>query len=242
MSGKARRPYWLRGTATLGLISILLLFRETRNRIDRNINLSKEICVRSSIGDRARRALTGGGVTTFKPHGKEVRSEVHGCSGNNSAVETSLPMPRTGGGHVYWGLYGATKWAIRGISQSLHEEISPLGLRSVCISFGYFRTTFLSGGQRSPTLTRISDYEPIIRETERELQIYDGKQPGDPKKAVHVIVDLVHGQGKFEGKEELPTSLAFGSDAYQIIKESLDTDASNLEKWKEVTHSTDFDA
>lgn len=43
------------------------------------------------------------------------------------------------------GLYGTTKWALRGISETLHVEVSRLGLRSICIDFGYIRTSFLTG-------------------------------------------------------------------------------------------------
>ncbi|KAJ3540275.1 hypothetical protein NMY22_g4366 [Coprinellus aureogranulatus] len=145
-----------------------------------------------------------------------------------------------GGG--YGGLYSSTKWAMKGISRSLHQEISPLGLRSICVDFGYFRTTVLSDGQRAPPIARVSAYQPLIDSVERHMKRADGKQPGDPKKGVQVIVDLLHKEGKFAGKadSELPTSLALGSDAYKIIKGSLDEDAANLEQWKEVTESTDF--
>lgn len=48
-----------------------------------------------------------------------------------------------------------------GINETLHIEISPLGLRSTCIDFGYFRTDFLTGDHRSPPLYRIEDYREI---------------------------------------------------------------------------------
>ena len=86
------------------------------------------------------------------------------------------------------GLYGASKYAIRGtsfqvipkgisqiyvftigISESLHLEISPLGLRSIVFEPGYFRTDLLTGDNRAPWISRIPDYEPITTKTDREF-------------------------------------------------------------------------
>jgi len=70
----------------------------------------------------------------------------------------------------YAGLYATTKWALRGISETLHDEISPLGLRSICIDFGYFRTSFLQSEQRAPKVARIGDYKEISDKVEAALQ------------------------------------------------------------------------
>jgi cbb3-type cytochrome oxidase cytochrome c subunit len=57
-----------------------------------------------------------------------------------------------------------------GISSTLHDEISPLGLRSICVEFGYFRTSFLAPDQRKPKVTRISDYQAASEHLEVILQ------------------------------------------------------------------------
>ncbi|KAK1218302.1 hypothetical protein PQX77_019014 [Marasmius sp. AFHP31] len=137
------------------------------------------------------------------------------------------------------GLYVTTKWALRGISQSLHTEIAPLGLRSLCIDFGYFRTSFLSSDHRQPYVARIPDYQELTEKSEAALQAYNGKQPGNPQKAVQVLLDLVHGDGLAQGKP-FPTSVQFGSDCYSVAKEHCETALANLEEWKEVSFSTDF--
>jgi len=54
-------------------------------------------------------------------------------------------------------------------------------------------------------------------------------------------VDVLHGEGLAAGKD-FPTSLVLGSDAYQLIKADLYTDIENLEAWKDVSCSTDFEA
>jgi NAD(P)-dependent dehydrogenase (short-subunit alcohol dehydrogenase family) len=48
-----------------------------------------------------------------------------------------------------------------GISESLHLELAPLGLRSICIDPGYFKTDLLTADNRAPFQSRISDYESV---------------------------------------------------------------------------------
>jgi hypothetical protein len=75
------------------------------------------------------------------------------------------------------------------------------------------------------------------------LIAYDGVQPGDPSKGAQVLVDLVHGTGPFASttsESPCPTDLVLGSDAFEYINAELDHDLENLERWKDVTLSTDF--
>ncbi|TFK39239.1 hypothetical protein BDQ12DRAFT_604317, partial [Crucibulum laeve] len=139
----------------------------------------------------------------------------------------------------YAGLYATTKYALRGISESLDAEISPLGLRSICIDFGYFRTSFLSADQRSPPVARIPDYRPTLDKTEASLQAYNGKQPGNPLKGVEVILDVVRGEGAAAVKS-FPRGLALGTDCYNVVKAESEKILTRIEEWKEVSFSTDF--
>jgi hypothetical protein len=68
---------------------------------------------------------------------------------------------------------------------------------------------------------------------------YNGKQPGDPEKAVDVIVDLARGEGVTKGKP-FPKFLALGSDCHKVVKGEAENALRNLEEWKDVTQSTDF--
>lgn len=69
------------------------------------------------------------------------------------------------------GLYCSTKWALRGINDSLAMEIEPLGLRSIIFEFGYFRTSFLTSGnwKRSDPGSSIEDYKAITEATDGAL-------------------------------------------------------------------------
>ncbi|KAJ2921724.1 hypothetical protein H1R20_g15370, partial [Candolleomyces eurysporus] len=140
----------------------------------------------------------------------------------------------------YGGLYATTKWALRGISETLNDEISPLGLRSVCIDLGYFRTSFLGGTQRGPPVSRIPDYQPLTEAAEARFQAYNGKQPGNPAIAVELLVDLLHGDGNTQGKS-FPTTINLGSDSYSVAKKASEDALIRLEEWKTVSYSTDFE-
>ncbi|KAF8647533.1 hypothetical protein AX16_006640 [Volvariella volvacea WC 439] len=135
-------------------------------------------------------------------------------------------------------LYAASKFALRGVNQSLHDEISPFGLRSVCVDFGFFRTPFLTPGHRTPLTPRIDAYRPMIEEKEAGVEGENGNQLGDPEKGAHIIVDLVHGTGVAEGKE-WPVSLALGSDSYAARKEESEKVLKGDEIWKDVSFITD---
>ena len=42
-----------------------------------------------------------------------------------------------------WGVYGATKFAVEGISEALAGEVAPLGIKVTVVEPGFFRTDFL---------------------------------------------------------------------------------------------------
>ncbi|THU83710.1 NAD(P)-binding protein [Dendrothele bispora CBS 962.96] len=135
-------------------------------------------------------------------------------------------------------LYAGTKAALRRISESLHEEVKPLGLRSTCIDPGYFRTSFLNDGHRTDYQPRIQDYAKMAKETNDALAAINNKQPGDPIKGVQVIVDIVRGEGVAKDKP-FPKSLQLGSDCYGVARASMEESMKTLELWKDVICSTD---
>jgi len=87
---------------------------------------------------------------------------------NDGEIKNNLAAPFCSGRSGI-GLYCATKYAIRCISESLHEEISPLGLRSLLFEPGYFRTEFLTADNRASYGGKIPDYEPIMRARQEGL-------------------------------------------------------------------------
>lgn len=146
-----------------------------------------------------------------------------------------------------------------GLSESLHSEIAPLGLRSICFDFGYFRTDFLASDHRGAHAPRIADYKAVGEAMDEGLKstsvffmtwdpkfsytlyhpVYNGNQPGNPEKGVQVMIDVVKGEGVAQGRPT-PTVVTLGSDCHKAVKEYCESTLQRIEEWKEVSYSTDF--
>ncbi|KAF8906338.1 hypothetical protein CPB85DRAFT_1436984 [Mucidula mucida] len=142
-------------------------------------------------------------------------------------------------GSPFVGLYTASKFAIRGLSESLDLEISPLGLRSICFDFGAFRTKFLSVGTFDRIASDIKDYEALAAERKAGFEAADMNQPGDPKKGVKVILDVVRGEGAAAGKS-VPSTVLVGSDSFDVVQRELARMNKFQTEWADLTKSTDF--
>lgn len=136
------------------------------------------------------------------------------------------------------GLYCASKWAVSGLSETLYHELADFNIKVCTIEPGYFRSNFLNPGNKVRRQNVISDYEgTAVRKGEQLMEDYDNKQPGDIKKGVKVIVDVLTG----DSGKEIPIRLVIGADAYGMIKAKCEETIQVLEEWKDITCSTDLD-
>jgi NAD(P)-dependent dehydrogenase (short-subunit alcohol dehydrogenase family) len=134
------------------------------------------------------------------------------------------------------GIYGSSKLALEGISGSLAAEVAPFGIKITIVEPGAFRTNFF---KRSYVLTdtQIEDYKPLIDEisqTIRDIQNLTIKLPGDPRKAALAIIKVVD-------SDNPPIRLALGADTVETIEGALEFMKSELDAWRKVSMSTDFD-
>ncbi|ETR99736.1 NAD(P)-binding protein [Trichoderma reesei RUT C-30] len=137
--------------------------------------------------------------------------------------------------------YAGTKFALEGMAESLNREVRPLGLRTLIIEPGFFRTDLLSQGNLKTTESSIPDYAEASKAFNRLLAEKNHAQAGDPKKGVAVVVDLVRQEGVAKGKK-VPVRMALGQDAYEVIKGKCRKTIELLEDWKDVISGTDLDA
>jgi NAD(P)-dependent dehydrogenase (short-subunit alcohol dehydrogenase family) len=129
------------------------------------------------------------------------------------------------------GAYSAAKWGIEGFSEVLSREVAPLGIKVTIVEPGGFRTDF--AGSSTKLSEGRPDYNSTVGATARFQRDYNGKQPGDPKKAAKAIVQLAH-------EQRPPLRLLLGSDAYNGAEKN---DLARLEEartWKGFSLSTDF--
>ncbi|MEI5098145.1 oxidoreductase [Streptomyces sp. PmtG] len=129
------------------------------------------------------------------------------------------------------GLYGASKFALEGVSEALHGELAPLGVRVTIVEPGGFRTDFLSGSSLRVEPASIADYAVGAGPVRQALAENDGRQPGDPLKAAKAIVDITE-------VPEPPLRLQLGADAVERVEAKLDLVRRELDQWRHVALST----
>jgi NAD(P)-dependent dehydrogenase (short-subunit alcohol dehydrogenase family) len=130
------------------------------------------------------------------------------------------------------GMYNATKFAVEGLSEALAAELAPLGIRVTVIEPGPFRTDFLG---RSGVIaeTRISDYDNTAGNMRKYFSENDGKQKGDPLRAVQAMIQVVESPNP-------PLHLLLGVSALQRMRAKLDNWQKEIAAWESVTAGADF--
>jgi NAD(P)-dependent dehydrogenase (short-subunit alcohol dehydrogenase family) len=119
------------------------------------------------------------------------------------------------------GLYGASKFALEGISEALHGELAPLGVHVTIVEPGGFRTDFLNSSSIQVEPPSIADYDAGAGPVREALAAFDGRQPGDPVKAAKAVVDI--------------TEVA---DAVERVEAKLALVRRELDEWRYVALST----
>jgi NAD(P)-dependent dehydrogenase (short-subunit alcohol dehydrogenase family) len=120
------------------------------------------------------------------------------------------------------GYYAASKFAVEGLSESLAQEVGPLGIRVTIVEPGPHRTGFAGTGAR--LAAPIDDYAETVGAARRMLAELDGNQPGDPRRAAEAIADAVDA-------DEPPLRLPLGEIAVTGIRESLEARLGEVERY-----------
>jgi len=85
-------------------------------------------------------------------------------------------------GQVFCTAYAASKFALEGWMESLTPEIAPLGIRTMLVEPGFFRTELLTPESTSYAEPSIEDYAERTTQTVAAWKGMNGKQGGDPAK------------------------------------------------------------
>ncbi|KAF4632978.1 hypothetical protein G7Y89_g5147 [Cudoniella acicularis] len=139
-------------------------------------------------------------------------------------------------------LYCASKFALEGFSESLYNEMLPLGVRVLLVEPGAFGTNF-ADSVNLPAKELPEEYKGTITEETMNAVVQGmkgGNMPGDVQKACQVIFDVVMKRGQAEGMEEF-LRLPLGRDnaaRWRVKIEGLERTLAGTEKlWS----STDKD-
>jgi NAD(P)-dependent dehydrogenase (short-subunit alcohol dehydrogenase family) len=142
-------------------------------------------------------------------------------------------------GHAGCSAYAGSKFALEGIVEGLHAETAHLGLKTLLIEPGRFRTKLLSSSSMKARPSDIPEYAEASRAQMKGLTGEDQNQPGDPAKLVEIVLDLVRGEGVAQGME-VPIRLPLGVDCYADVKNKCEATLAVLENWRDVARSTDI--
>ncbi|WP_027998595.1 oxidoreductase [Sinorhizobium arboris] len=138
-------------------------------------------------------------------------------------------------GYPGWGVYGSTKFAVEGLSESLAAEVAPFGIKVTIIEPGFFRTDFLHDSSLAISPASIPDYVGTPAGDMRDFAAAANRaQPGDPAKLARGILTLANAVNP-------PLRMPFGSDTVAKIEEQNASVGEELAKWRELAVSTDFD-
>lgn len=143
---------------------------------------------------------------------------------NVSSIVGLVPFPG-------WGLYGAGKFALEAISESLAAEVADHGIRVNTVEPGYMRTDFLrpvSLGLPSST----SDAYPAVREMVEQHLDMPGTQLGDPAKAATAIITVAT-------TGDAPLHQLLGSDSVSLADARLQALADEFAAGRALAVTTD---
>jgi len=131
-----------------------------------------------------------------------------------------------------WAIYGATKFAVEGLSKGLAIELAPLGISVTALAPGLFSTDFLGKGSYQEAALQIDDYKDTVGQVRLVPDQLHGNQPGDPLKLAGVVVKIAH-------EENPPLHLPVGTDAVQMYKDNVVAMSAEIERWLPLSLSTD---
>jgi NAD(P)-dependent dehydrogenase (short-subunit alcohol dehydrogenase family) len=134
-----------------------------------------------------------------------------------------------------WGVYGATKFAVEGLSEAMQAELSPLGINVTIVEPGSFRTDFLDGSSLRTTANELPDYVATVGRVRQAVATSNGGQINDPAKgAAAIYAAVTAGQP--------PIRLQVGPDAVAMVEGKLTRVRDELEAWRPLASSTLFTA
>src|SRR5438477_7534000 len=130
------------------------------------------------------------------------------------------------------GYYASSKFALEGVTESLWQEIEPIGLRAFLVEPGSFRTgladrTKFSGEPIEAYAATSGAFRKVMATMSPEMF------PGDPVRAAEAIYEVV-------ASDRPRHWVILGSDAYRLIGAKLDKLRAEYDAGREMAFRTDY--
>lgn len=128
--------------------------------------------------------------------------------------------------------YQSAKFAVRGFSLGLAQEMAPLGVRVSTLQPGGMRTDWAGS---SMEIRKVSPpYESTVGAFAKMIRASSGHEASDPAKVARAIVKLAD-------REDLPAEMLIGSDAVEYAAHAAHAVAENDRKWQDFSTSVQAD-
>lgn len=138
-------------------------------------------------------------------------------------------------GHAPWagtGIYGASKYALECIGQTLAQEVAGMGIKVTNVAPGGMRTGFAAGGL-AIAAQDIADYDEVAHFARRSLTQGAGAEKGDPVRAAAAILTAL-------AAPEPPLHLFLGEDALHYAQQQHAFVAAQMDQWQALSLATAF--
>lgn len=142
-------------------------------------------------------------------------------------------MSSVGGVRVTAGgsAYASTKFALEALGEGLAADAGALGIRTLIVEPGPFRTDF--AGRSNRWSAPLSAYDETLAQARDSFTAQHGEQPGDPARAARVIADAVE-------DDDAPLRLPLGPQAIDGIAARLRERLAEVESLPAAARSTSF--
>lgn len=143
----------------------------------------------------------------------------------------------------YTSFYNMTKSATSSFAETLHKEVSPLGIRCVAFECGGVATRFFEPREKDQVADRkgihspIEAYVPGMNEFMNVISEL-GIPTGDATKMSKAMVDVVRGEGRAAGRP-WSSRIALGSDAVRWSKLKRQQEGVVMDRWEDIGVATD---
>ena len=164
-----------------------------------------------------------------------------------SVTRAAIPALRVhGSGHIFQiasvgariavaGLsaYQSAKFAVRGFSLVLAQELQPLGIKVTVIEPGGIRTDWAGSSMAAPGSS--PSYEETVGRRAAMLRANVGRETSDPVNIARILVALA-------GRDDAPVELLLGSDAVTYSAQAAAAVAASDLRWADISRSADAGA
>ena len=135
-------------------------------------------------------------------------------------------------GQKHCSAYGATKFAVEGLSLAVAQEVGQFGIKITVVEPGFFLTDLLAASNVKYADSTIADYAPEGM-VEAMWSPYDGKQTGSPDKLGDALVELTR-------MANPPQVFVGGSDGLAMVTPAIEARLKDMRDHDALSRSTDI--